>query len=145
MDPRRSEAETSTDPGSFSVSRLLHDNDVGKSSMTSVAIDPDIGYGKDEERESNYSGCSFLNHILTPKPELLSAGPSTGPSSEDVDGVSTIFPGILARIGKPDHEGWMRKKGGYYNTWKRRYFVLKGAHLYWVRSNSVFVSVPPPG
>jgi hypothetical protein len=56
-----------------------------------------------------------------------------------------MFPGILARIGTPDHEGWMRKKGGYYNSWKKRYFVLKGKHLYWLRSNSVFVSVPLSG
>jgi len=115
----------------------------------SVAVDADTGYGKEdqpEERDSNYSGCSDRDHTLPPKPELPSADLSTGPTStEDVDGVSTMFPGVLARIGTPDHEGWMRKKGGYYNSWKKRYFVLKGTHLYWVRSNSVFVSVPPPG
>ncbi|KAI0043502.1 hypothetical protein FA95DRAFT_1524163, partial [Auriscalpium vulgare] len=43
---------------------------------------------------------------------------------------------ILEQIGSPDHNGWMRKKGERYNTWKNRYFVLKGPHLYWLRSES---------
>ncbi|KAI1795003.1 hypothetical protein LXA43DRAFT_993043 [Ganoderma leucocontextum] len=43
---------------------------------------------------------------------------------------------ILEQIGTPDHNGWMRKKGDRYNVWKLRYFVLKGPHLYWLRSNS---------
>ncbi|EPQ58889.1 hypothetical protein GLOTRDRAFT_135903 [Gloeophyllum trabeum ATCC 11539] len=43
---------------------------------------------------------------------------------------------VLEQIGTPDHNGWMRKKGERYNTWKLRYFVLKGPHLYYMRSNS---------
>ncbi|KAI0694374.1 hypothetical protein C8T65DRAFT_585044 [Cerioporus squamosus] len=43
---------------------------------------------------------------------------------------------ILEQIGTPDHNGWLRKKGERYNSWKLRYFVLKGPHLYWLRSNS---------
>ncbi|KZT70289.1 hypothetical protein DAEQUDRAFT_810744 [Daedalea quercina L-15889] len=43
---------------------------------------------------------------------------------------------ILEQIGTPDHEGWLRKKGERYNTWKVRYFVLKGPHLYWLRTKS---------
>ncbi|KAI5117045.1 hypothetical protein M0805_007902 [Coniferiporia weirii] len=42
---------------------------------------------------------------------------------------------VLEQIGTPDHNGWMRKKGEHYNTWKLRYFVLKGAHLYYLRSS----------
>jgi len=148
MDACRGGAETSTDPSSFSVSRQSHDNDVIKSSATSVAIDADTCYRKGdqpEKCESNHSGNSDRDHILSPRPELLSEGASTDPGTEAVDGVPTIFPGILTQIGTPDLEGWMRKKGGFYNTWKKRYFVLKGAHLYWLRSNSVFVSVPLSG
>ncbi len=48
---------------------------------------------------------------------------------------------ILEQIGQPDHNGWMRKKGEHYNTWKTRYFVLKGPHLYWLRSNNTSVCV----
>lgn len=47
---------------------------------------------------------------------------------------------ILAQIGKPDHSGWVRKKGEHYNSWKSRYFVLKGPHLYWLKSDSQSVS-----
>ena len=47
---------------------------------------------------------------------------------------------VLEQIGTPDHNGWMRKKGEHYNTWKLRYFVLKGPHLYYLRSNSRTVS-----
>jgi len=130
------------------VSPLSHDNDVNKSSATSDGIDADTGYRKGdqpEKCESNSSGSSDRDHALPPKPELLNEGASTDPGTEAGDGVPTIFPGILTQIGTPDHEGWMRKKGGYYSTWKKRYFVLKGTHLYWLRSNSVFVSVPLPG
>jgi hypothetical protein len=42
---------------------------------------------------------------------------------------------ILDQIGEPDHCGWMRKKGERYNAWKMRYFVLKGDHMYWLRSS----------
>ncbi|RXW25401.1 hypothetical protein EST38_g391 [Candolleomyces aberdarensis] len=49
-----------------------------------------------------------------------------------------IQPGqsILEQVGEPDHIGWMRKKAVRYNTWKTRYFVLKGEHLYILRSNN---------
>ncbi len=47
---------------------------------------------------------------------------------------------ILEQIGTPDHNGWMRKKGDRYNAWKLRYFILKGPHLYWLRSNNKSVS-----
>lgn len=42
---------------------------------------------------------------------------------------------ILEQIGTPDHNGWMRKKSENYNAWKLRYFVLKGPHLYCLKSN----------
>ena len=43
---------------------------------------------------------------------------------------------VVDQIGTPDHNGWMRKKGEQFNTWKLRYFILKGPHLYYLRSNS---------
>jgi hypothetical protein len=52
--------------------------------------------------------------------------------------ISPLKPGrsILEQIGEPDHAGWMRKKGDHYSSWKSRYFVLKGPHLYCLKSNS---------
>lgn len=54
-----------------------------------------------------------------------------------------LMPGqsVLDQIGRPDHAGWLRKKGVRYNTWKLRYLVLKGPHLYYLRSNSRSVSL----
>ena len=46
---------------------------------------------------------------------------------------------IIEQIGEPDHNGWLRKKSERYNSWKLRYFVLKGPHLYWLKSNSTSV------
>lgn len=48
---------------------------------------------------------------------------------------------VLDQIGRPDHAGWLRKKGVRYNTWKLRYLVLKGPHLYYLRSNGRSVSL----
>ena len=44
---------------------------------------------------------------------------------------------VLEQIGQPDHNGWMMKKGERYNTWKNRFFYLKGPHLYYLRSKQV--------
>lgn len=44
---------------------------------------------------------------------------------------------LLEKIGTPDYSGWMQKKGEKYNTWKQRFFVLKGVHLYYLKSESV--------
>ena len=48
---------------------------------------------------------------------------------------------IMEQIGVPDHKGWMRKRGERYNTWTSRYFVLKGPHLYWLKSSNPSVRV----
>jgi len=63
---------------------------------------------------------------------------SSGPVSASVNGPNEFVPGqsVLDQIGEPDHAGWLRKKGERYNTWKLRYLVLKGPHLYYLRSNS---------
>ncbi len=52
---------------------------------------------------------------------------------------------ILEQIGEPDHQGWMRKRGERYNTWKSRYFVLKGPHLYWLKSGNASVRIAQNG
>lgn len=74
---------------------------------------------------------------VRPAPTAVQASVSTGGVAGGASG-PTLKPGknILEQIGTPDHNGWMRKKGDHYNTWKMRYFVLKGSHLYWLRSNN---------
>jgi hypothetical protein len=51
----------------------------------------------------------------------------------------------LEQIGEPDHQGWMRKRGERYNTWKSRYFVLKGPHFYWLKSGNASVRIAQNG
>ncbi len=43
----------------------------------------------------------------------------------------------ISQIGKPDFAGYMKKRGERYNTWKNRYFVLKGPHLYYMKDENV--------
>lgn len=61
------------------------------------------------------------------------------PTSPASTGAPVLKPGERAvdQIGEPDYSGWMRKKGDRYNSWKLRYFVLKGPHLYYLRSRTV--------
>lgn len=42
----------------------------------------------------------------------------------------------LKQIGTPDHSGHLKKKGETIG-WKTRYFVLKGSHLYYLKSEEV--------
>jgi hypothetical protein len=51
---------------------------------------------------------------------------------------------LLERIGTPDYTGWMQKKGEKYNSWKPRFFVLKGIHLYWLKGEGVRLSPSSP-
>ncbi|CAG8474119.1 3470_t:CDS:10 [Diversispora eburnea] len=42
---------------------------------------------------------------------------------------------IMGAIGEPDYEGWLKKQGTKYKTWKSRYCILKGADFYYFKSN----------
>ncbi|THG96991.1 hypothetical protein EW026_g4932 [Hermanssonia centrifuga] len=77
---------------------------------------------------------ALLRKRTTSIPDPAVRSPSF--ASAAAGGVS-LKPGksILEQIGTPDHNGWMRKRGDRYNSWKLRYFVLKGSHLYCLRSN----------
>lgn len=75
-------------------------------------------------------------------PALLRKRTSSQDGGIPTRGMQALKPGqsILQQIGQPDHVGWMRKKGDRYNSWKQRYFVLKGPHLYILKSESKSVS-----
>ena len=47
---------------------------------------------------------------------------------------------IMDRIGESDHSGWMRKRDDRKSSWKNRYLILKGPHLYILKSNNKSVS-----
>ncbi|RDB20024.1 hypothetical protein Hypma_013044 [Hypsizygus marmoreus] len=81
------------------------------------------------------------DHALLRKRTSSAPAPPTLSSEVTKNGSSPVSPlklghSILEQIGEHDHSGWMRKKGDRYNNWKLRYFVLKGAHLYCLRSDS---------
>jgi hypothetical protein len=40
----------------------------------------------------------------------------------------------VVSLNPPDHEGFMTKCGGSYQSWKKRWFVLKGAQLYYFKT-----------
>ena len=88
------------------------------------------------KRTSSYPG--------TTKEKLGAGALHDGSKDKGIEGdvhKSPLKPGqsVLEQIGEPDHAGWMRKKGDRYNSWKLRYFVLKGSHLYYLRSDSTSV------
>jgi hypothetical protein len=63
---------------------------------------------------------------------------TTAPTTPQRGGNTVASPpgegSAISKIGKPDYAGYMKKKGERYNTWKNRYFVLKGSHLYYMKS-----------
>ncbi|PVG03581.1 hypothetical protein CPB86DRAFT_804075 [Serendipita vermifera] len=65
------------------------------------------------------------------------SGPNDGTRAST--GAVTLKPGenVLQQlnqiVGEADHSGFMLKKGERYNTWKTRFFFLKGPHLYYLR------------
>ncbi|KAG8929999.1 polar growth protein [Tulasnella sp. 418] len=57
-------------------------------------------------------------------------------SSNGASAVAKPGATALEQIGEPDYQGWMRKRGDRYNTWKLRYFALKGPHLYYMKNET---------
>ncbi|KAI9312074.1 hypothetical protein BX666DRAFT_847424 [Dichotomocladium elegans] len=53
--------------------------------------------------------------------------------------VASVEPNGLVRSSStsfkaPEHEGWLYKQGDKYKTWNKRWFVLKGANLFYFKS-----------
>jgi hypothetical protein len=130
---RTPDPEVSPDRSALSLSRLYYGSGSRKTSR-STASDAGVPRGKEDKREKRDSKDSSGTKEKRDSALLRKhASPTT----------STFKSGqsILQQIGLPDHKGWMRKRGEHYNTWKTRYFVLKGPHLYWLRNNSSSVRV----
>ena len=51
------------------------------------------------------------------------------------DGALKAGQSVFELIGTSDCNGWMWERGEEHNSWRMRYFVLKGLHLYCLRSN----------
>lgn len=127
-------SETQNKP-SRSLSRLYLTGSGHKRSRISGSTPPSSGA---------YGGSDTFQTLSTPTSEGDSPGahavsPLSPPDSVNNADPLNIRPGrsVVDQIGTPDREGWMRKKGERYNTWKLRYFVLRGPHLYYLRNRSV--------
>jgi hypothetical protein len=84
-------------------------------------------------RKRTLSGDARTHGNLPSQPGSLGAAPEaiTLRPGEDV------LQQLQEIIGEPDHSGFMLKKGERYNTWKNRFFFLKGPHIYYLRSKQV--------
>lgn len=71
-------------------------------------------------------------------PQRISVGTPMPNSPNNRSGLSiTETPSALSKIGTADFAGFLKKKGDRYNSWKTRYFVLKGPRLYYLRNERV--------
>jgi len=126
---------------------VLIDNSNSIGSVPSLSIDANTG-NREEDRDVKYgpSRSGVLkgkNKGKNPSPlrRSVSLGANASLSASTEANTHTLANTVLLQIGTPDHEGWVRKKGGHFSTWKSRYLVLKGAHLYWLRTDSSMVCV----
>ncbi|OCF38908.1 hypothetical protein I317_07322 [Kwoniella heveanensis CBS 569] len=62
--------------------------------------------------------------------------PATPESNRRISGTNAGSAAAIKQIGTPDHSGYLKKKGDRYGTWKQRFFVLKGSHLYYMKSET---------
>ncbi|WRT68477.1 uncharacterized protein IL334_005453 [Kwoniella shivajii] len=62
--------------------------------------------------------------------------PATPEGNRRISGTGAGNAAALKQIGTPDHSGYLKKKGDRYGSWKQRFFVLKGSHLYYMKSDA---------
>lgn len=123
---RTPDPEVSPDRSTLSLSRFYPGSNSRKTSRSAAS---DTGGSRDKREKRDSKDSKEKKDAVLRK----ASSPTTGSFKSGQS--------ILEQIGQPDHKGWMRKKGERYNTWKSRYFVLKGPHLYWLRSNNASVRV----
>lgn len=133
--------------GVASTTSSVPPSPVTPSSTTKRESFGSMGHRKGKLSVDNKERLSFFGRSRKPAPST--------PSSESRTATRNIVPQIhqmqpatpqetpvvsnaaaLKQIGTPDHSGYMKKKGERYG-WKPRFFVLKGAHLYYLASEHV--------
>ncbi|CAE6493649.1 unnamed protein product, partial [Rhizoctonia solani] len=151
--PRYSSSETGTVPPEERSHRSLSRLYMGGGSQRKSKVPPSPGTTStaNEARKRTISGPVGPLRSASPaggfnipsrSPVIATQNLNNNPhhSAPAISPVTKGDPGAGARaldqIGEPDYSGWMRKKGDRYNSWKLRYFVLKGPHLYYLRSRT---------
>jgi hypothetical protein len=134
----------------FSLSRL-HNSSMHKSSSSS-SHRPSTSNGSPQKSPNDFAVYDEKEREKSNtlrKRNSSNSNPNTPTdiNANALEGVSGFIKqglNIMDQIGEPDHTGWMRKRGDRFNSWKSRYFILKGPHLYFLRSNNKSVSYTPP-
>lgn len=78
-----------------------------------------------ESRSASRSNGNKQHQMTTASPERNVSGPLGSAAA-------------LKQIGTPDYSGHLKKKGDTIG-WKMRFFVLKGSHLYYLKSETVSI------
>lgn len=94
--------------------------------------------GSTKRPRVNENGISSEAKLASSPKNVLQVSPTVqSPAYRDRPVSTSLGNTFLQQIGVFDHDGWMRKKGERYSSWKLRYFVLKGPHLYYLRGKGV--------
>lgn len=97
---------------------------------------PPAGSGPLSPVGSDRSGSRLgFSHSKPATTTMAAAAPERRISSSTSTNAEPVG-AALRQIGKPDKVGYLKKRGERYNTWKPRYFVLKGSHLYYLKSET---------
>ncbi|KAB5594201.1 Protein pob1 [Ceratobasidium theobromae] len=141
--PRYSTGDAPSEERSHrSLSRLYMGT--GSSRRSKVPPSPGALSTESDARKRTISGPVGISAPIGTSPTAPSRNPSSINPHQSTSAISSDA-GVpadagaahaLDQIGEPDYSGWMRKKGDRYNAWKLRYFVLKGPHLYYLRSRT---------
>ncbi|ORY35510.1 hypothetical protein BCR39DRAFT_475488 [Naematelia encephala] len=143
--PPAEQPATSTTPSITATSLSMPASPVTPSTSTTKRESTgSIGHKKGKTSLDQKDRLSFFGRNRKPAPSSMSPGtnstrvatPSRQMQTVNVEQPSTTGSNAraLQQIGKPDFSGYMKKKGERYGTWKTRYFVLKGPHLYYMKS-----------
>lgn len=123
-----------------SASTMNLNDDVGDRSSTSPtsprAPERAISLSRlmgNSSNSNNNKEASRLSKQSAPPTSAATAPSSPAPGAVAAAAASGS---AIDKIGKPDFAGYMKKKGDRYNSWKTRYFVLKGANLYYLRDEN---------
>ena len=135
--------------GSSSIRKSSSHSQRPSTPRSPTKISPDFGGDRMrpvKERESAVLRKRPLSTMIG-SDNVTAAPMQTATRDTDINGAvlsGLVKPGqsILDQIGEADHVGWMRKRGDRYNSWKNRYFVFKGPHMYCLKSDSKAVSQP---
>ena len=102
-------------------------------------------YEKEEEEKKKKKSFTTLRErtFSNPNPNVTTDTNANAPKMVNgVSGFNKQGVNIMDQIGEPDHTGWMRKRGDRFNSWKSRYFILKGPHLYFLSDNKSVSCAP---